>query len=194
MWSYVRNLSSKARAWITAGLGTFAALVVAVTLGVFEAQPQAAISQILPGQSLDAGKWRIKPLKAWVTDQKIHGLTPKADQKALVLEVELTNRTTRSDKSYYSTVHLPPGIGAKAEKPMIYLVRDDALMPSLQPGLPEKMAYVWLMPATAIPKDTVELSFDADIFKRSDNLYGAPGWWGKRVAAKASLALAGGQG
>ena len=106
----------------------------------------------------------------------------------------LLNRTTRSDKSYYSAVHLPPAIEAKAEKPMIYLARDDALMPSLQPGLPEKMAYVWLMPATAIPKDTVELSFDADIFKRSDNLYGAPGWWGKRMAAKASLALAGGQG
>lgn len=36
MWSYVRNLPSKARAWITAGLGTFAALAVAVALGVFE--------------------------------------------------------------------------------------------------------------------------------------------------------------
>eukprot|EP01132_Coremiostelium_polycephalum_P008965 gene8965-10984_t len=187
MWSYVRNLSSKARAWITAGLGTFAALAVAVALGVFEAQPQAAISQILPGQSLDAGKWRIKPLKAWVTDQKIHGLVPKADQKALVLEVELTNRTTRSDKSYYSTVHLPPGIGAKAEKPMIYLVRDDALMPSLQPGLPEKMAYVWLMPATAIPEGRIDFSIEAEKFKPRDNLYGMPGWFNPYTAAKARL-------
>ena len=121
MWSYVRNLPSKARAWITAGLGTFAALAVAVA-------------------------------------------------------------------------HLPPGIGAKAEKPMIYLVRDDALMPALQPGLPEKMAYVWLMPATAIPEGRIDFSIEAEKFKQRDNLYGMPGWFNAYTAAKASLALAGGQG
>ncbi|MGN8023589.1 hypothetical protein ACTJJ7_23035 [Phyllobacterium sp. 22229] len=194
MWSYVRNLSSKARAWITAGLGTFAALAVAVALGVFEAQPQAAVGQILPGQPFDAGKWRIRPLKAWVTDQKIYGLTPKPDQKALVLEVELMNRTARSDKGYYGTVHLPPAIEAKAEKPMIYLARDDALMPSLQPGLAEKMAYVWLMPAAAAPEGRIDFSIEAEKFKPRDNLYGMPGWFNAYTAAKASLALAGGEG
>jgi hypothetical protein len=194
MWSYMRSLSSKALAWITAGIGTFAALAVAVALGVSDARSPNEIPRIVSGQQLDAGKWQITPLKVWVTDQKIYGLTPKPDQKALVLEVELLNRTTQSDKGYYSTFHLPAEIEAKAEKPMIYLARDEALMPSLQPGLVEKMAYVWLMPATAVPKGSVELNIDADIFKLRDNLFGAPGWWGKHTAGKVTLPVAEGQG
>ncbi|MBA8877431.1 hypothetical protein [Phyllobacterium myrsinacearum] len=194
MWSHVRNLSSKALAWITAGIGTFAALVVAVALGVSEARSPNEIPIIKAGQSLDAGRWQVKPLKAWVTDQKIYGLTPKEDQKALILEVELMNRTAQSDRAYYSTFHLPPTLEAAAEKPMIYLARDEALMPSLQPGLQEKVAYVWLMPASAVPKDNIDFSIEAETFKPRDNLYGMPGWFNKYNAATVSLVLAGGEG
>ncbi len=194
MWSYMRNLSSKALAWITAGIGGFAAIAVAVALGVSEARSPNEIPKLSPGQSLDAGRWQIKPLKVWATDQKIYGLTPKPDQKALVFEVELMNLTAQSDRSYYSAFHLPSEIETTAEKPMVYLARDQALMPSLQPGLPEKLVYVWLVPAAVVPKDEVSVSIEAEKFKPQDNLYGMPGWYNKYNAATVSLPLAGGQG
>ncbi|QND51644.1 hypothetical protein HB779_06835 [Phyllobacterium sp. 628] len=194
MWSYVRNLRSKAFAWISAGIGGFAAVAVAIGLGVFEGQAKVEIPAIAPGQSLDAGKWLIKPLKAWFTDQKIFMLTPKAGQKALVLEAELMNRTAQSDKDYYEVFQLPPDIMAKAEKPMFFLARDESVMPSLQPGMPERMVYVWIVPADIVPKDSLDFSIEAETFKLRNNLTGEPGWWGKYTAGTVNLPLQPGQG
>ncbi|MGH6858879.1 MAG: hypothetical protein ACRECY_01405 [Phyllobacterium sp.] len=194
MWSKVLAIRSRAAAWLTAGIGTFAALALAFVLGAFEAMPKGALPQITAGQSIEAGKWQITPLKAWITDSKIHGLTPKEGQKALVVEVELMNRSIQSDMGYASTFLLPPEMGAKADRPMIYLDRDESLMPNLQPGMAEKMAYVWLMPADAVPKGTIELAIEAWGFKLRNNLTGTPGWWNKTIAGSVLLPISAGQG
>ncbi|WP_271895623.1 hypothetical protein [Candidatus Phyllobacterium onerii] len=81
MRSRFLNLRSKAIAWLTAGIGSFAALATAFALGAFEAADKQELPQITAGQSIDAGKWLIKPLKAWVTDQKIFSVTRRKGRR-----------------------------------------------------------------------------------------------------------------
>ena len=78
------------------------------------------LPNITAGQSIDAGKWLIKPLKAWGTDQKIFGVTPKEGQKAVVFAVELMNRTTQSDSGYANTFHLPGKLQAVTDQPLAF--------------------------------------------------------------------------
>ena len=194
MWSQFVTFRSKATAWLMAGLGSFAALGVAFALGAFEAAGKQELPQISAGQSMEAGKWLIKPLKAWVTDQKIYGTTPKEGQKILLFEVELTNRTIQSDSGYSNIFQLPSTVGAKAETPMVYLARDGSSLPDLQPGMMEKVVYLWRMPADAIPKDNVEFVIEAWRFKLRNNLTGTPGWWNKDIAGSVALPLSAEQG
>lgn len=194
MWSQFVTFRSKAAAWLIAGLGSFAALGVAFALGAFEAAGKQELPQISAGQTMEAGKWLIRPLKAWVTDQKIYGTTPKEGQKFLLFEVELTNRTIQSDSGYSNIFQLPSAVGAKAETPMVYLARDESSLPDLQPGMMEKVVYLWRMPADAIPKDNVEFAIEAWRFKLRNNLTGTPGWWNKDIAGSVALPLSAEQG
>ena len=194
MRSHFLNLRSKAIAWLTAGIGSFAALATAFALGAFEAADKQELTQITAGQSIDAGKWRIKPLKAWVTDQKIFSVTPKEGQKAIVFAVELMNRTIQSDSGYANTFHLPPQLEAVAGQPLAYLDRDGSSLPDLQPGMPEKITYVWVVPSGAVPTGTIELGIEAWKFKLRNNLTGTPGWWSKAPAGTVSLPLSTGEG
>jgi hypothetical protein len=194
MWSHVLTFRSKAIAWLTAGIGSLAALGVAFALGAFEAADKTELPQIAAGQSLDAGKWLIKPLRAWVTDQKIYGIMPKAGEKALVFEAEMLNRSVQSDNGYGNTFLLPPAIADKAETPMAYLERDASVLPDLQPGMAEKIIYIWRMPADSVPKDNLELNIEAWKFKLRNNLTGAPGWWSKAIAGTVRLPLSAGEG
>ena len=182
MWSHVLNLRSKAIAGLTAAIGSVAALATAVALGAFEAMPQRQDRQFTPNGTVDAGQWRIKPLAARITGQKAFGVTPKQGQKAIVFEAEMTNLTARSSKDYYGVFHFPSAIDAQAEKPMIYLERDMALLPDLHPGMTEKMAYVWLVPANAAPTDALEFLVTAKAYKPRDNLTGSPGWYNEHTA------------
>jgi hypothetical protein len=189
MWSHFVTFRSKAAAWLTAGLGSFAALALAFAMGAFEAAEKPQLPRITAGQSMEAGKWRIKPLKIWATSQKIYGVRPKEGQKAVVLEVELMNRTIESDSNYFSTFQWPAEIAGKVERPMIYLTRDETLAPGLQPGMPEKMAYVWLMPDDVATGNEVELAIEAWGFKYRNNLTGTPGWWSKNIVGSLRLPL-----
>jgi hypothetical protein len=182
MWFHVLNLRSQAIAWLTAGIGSFAALAVAIALGAFEAMPQQQDPQFTPNETVDAGQWRIKPLAARITSEKAFGVTPKEGQKAIVFEAEMTNLTARSSKDYYGVFHFPSAIDAQAEKPMIYLARDMALLPDLHPGMTEKLAYVWLVPANAAPTGAVEFLVTAKAYKPRDNLTGSSGWYNARTA------------
>lgn len=189
MWSHFVTFRSKAAAWLTAGLGSFAALGFAFVLGAFEAAEKPELPKITAGQSMEAGKWLIKPLKIWVTDQKIYNVTPKDGQNAVVLEVELTNRTIESDNGYYKIFQWPANIAAKTDQPMVYLARDESMSPNLHPGMPEKMAYVWLMPNDTVAGNEVDLAIEAWGFKHRNNLTGTPGWWTKSIVGSVRLPL-----
>ncbi|MCO4316973.1 hypothetical protein M8997_007245 [Phyllobacterium sp. 21LDTY02-6] len=193
MRSHLMAFRSKAAAWLTAGIGSFLALGVAFALGAFEAMPKDTLPKLTAGETMEAGKWRIKPLRLWSTDKKVFSTTPKEGQRALVLEAEVMNRSVKSDSGYATALRLPIEFAA-VEQPMVYLMRDETLMPDLQPGMPEKMTYVWLMPADAMPKDRMIFGIEAFQFKYRNNLTGTPGWWNKHIAGTLEMPLAAEQG
>ena len=190
MWTHVLKLRSKAVAWFTAGIGTFAALALAAALGVFEAMPRQPERHLKPDESIDAGQWRIKPEGVSVTQDKAFGAKPKEGQKAIIFQTQLTNLTARSTKDYYGVFRLPPEIEAQSEKPLVYLARDMTIMPDLHPGMTETMAFVWLVPVGAVPADAVSIAVRAKSYKARDNLTGSPGWFNEHTAGTFTFPLA----
>src|SRR5438445_5172766 len=123
---------SRLQTWITAGAGTIAALFVAGLMGAFGALPAHAPPQLPLDTAIDAGRWRIRPVRAYISQAKTYGVLLKSGQKALVLEVDMTNRTAQSDKAYFD-VFKPEGIALPDPLPMIAPARDAAPTPAPHP-------------------------------------------------------------
>jgi len=129
-----RTARSKFQTWITAGAGTIAALFVAGLMGAFGALPAHAPPQLPLDTAIDGGRWRVQPLRAYVSHARAYGVLLKPGQKALVLEADMTNRTAQSDKAYFD-VFKPDGLALPDPMPMIALTRDATLTPELHPGM-----------------------------------------------------------
>jgi hypothetical protein len=177
------------KAWLAAGAGTAAAILVAGLLGAFAALPAPPVPDLPADQPIDAGQWRVLPIRAYFSANGPYGAPLKPEQQALVLEVGMTNRTAESTKDYFDVFALAAG-AASNEQPFVVLARDSTLSPDLHPGMPERMAYVWALARDASIPARISLSVTAKIFKPRDNLYGTPGWFNPHVVGTFSLAIA----
>ncbi|MBZ9871443.1 hypothetical protein LB542_11315 [Mesorhizobium sp. BR1-1-9] len=184
-----KTARSRIQAWMTAGAGTIAALLAAGLMGAFGALPAHPPPQLPSDAAVDAGRWRIKPVRAYVSHAEIHGVPLKPGQKALVLEADMTNRTAESNKAYFA-VFKPEGITLPDPMPMIALIRDSTLAPELHPGMTERLAYVWPLAGDAALPPTLAFGVTAEIFKPRDNLYGTPGWYNPYRLGTVTLPLA----
>ncbi|TPJ13413.1 hypothetical protein FJW04_21270 [Mesorhizobium sp. B2-7-3] len=171
-----KTARSNVQTWITAGAGTIAALFVAGLMGAFGALPAHGPPQLPPDAVIEAGRWRLQPVRAYVGHARVHGVPLKPGQKALVLEIDMTNRTAQSDKGYFN-VFAPDGVILSDPVPMIVLTRDPTMTPELHPGMTERMAYVWPLAGDAAVPASLAFGVTAEIFKPRDNLYGTPGWY-----------------
>lgn len=176
---------SKLKAWILGGIGTFAALAVGGALGAFDTLEKPVVV-LEPGQTIETGPWKVKPLRAYTVDKGIYGLPLKAGEKAIVFEAEMTNRTALSSKNYFTTFQSP---GGTDDKPFVVLVRDATMSPALQPGLPERMAYVWAVPTGAVPPERFVVAVNGKIHKQRDNLYGVPGWYNEHLIGTVAMTV-----
>ena len=186
MFGIVRG---KAKTWLTAGAGTIAAVLIAGLLGAFEVLPQPPVPEFPAGRPIEAGQWKILPLRAYVSEERFHKLPMKEDRKALLLEVELTNRTAESTKDYFNIFGLT---GPFADQiifgdPFMLLGRDLTMSPELHPGMPERAIYHWQIPKDAVVPERMTFTVNAQIYKRQDNLYGTPGWFNRHEAGKITL-------
>jgi len=167
---------AKLRTWITAGAGTIAAVLIAGLLGAFGSL-EKPLALFEPGAAIETGQWIVRPLSAYVATKGIYGAPVKSGEKALVIEVELTNRTAQSSKDYFALIQPREPIGNPVNTPFIVLTRDSTLSPALHPGMTERVAYVWPMPEAAAPPDALSLGVTSKSYKQRDNLYGLPGWF-----------------
>ena len=173
----LESARSRLKAWTVAGIGTAAAVAVAGVLGVFEARREP-LPVLAPASRIETGEWLLRPLKAYVTAEKYaYGTLLKPGGKALVLELEMINRTAKSTKDYFDVLQAGRTIVDPATKPFIVLTRDSTMSPELHPGMPERMAYIWQLPDGAAAPASFDLTVIRKTYKARDNLYGLPGWF-----------------
>jgi hypothetical protein len=146
------------------------------------------VPSLMPNAAIDAGQWRVKPLRARLSTE--HPLRKAATANSyLLVDVEFTNLMARSSRDFAFVMALdqpeltPPG------EPSIVLVRDMSLPDRLHPQMPETLMLVWQLPADVVLPPKVQLSIRAKTFKAADNLVGAPGWFNPAPVATATLPL-----
>ncbi|HYG43228.1 MAG TPA: hypothetical protein VEA17_09940 [Bordetella sp.] len=185
----MRTAFGKMKTRLAAGIGSTVALGAATLYSIFGAGPPAPVVQYAAGSQIDAGQWQVVPRRAWVSRQKVYDVPLKPGQQALVLEVDLGNRTRMSTRDYSRLFSLHPIPGVTLEQPLVAQVRDPQLGPLLHPGLGERVAFVWRVPDTATPPQALKVDVVAKTFKPIDNLYGTPGWYNPAIVGQVMLPL-----
>lgn len=161
---------------VVAGIGGTAAAVLSLVLGVHEAR-QSSTPTLQPRTDIAAGQWLVRLDSVTVGDRLPDGRALPPDQRAIAVDATLTNQTYSSSSDFQSVVRLvAPALDSRV-KPAFYLVRDAMLLDQLHPGLPERVAIVWIAQASTIPHSPVTLEVEAKSYKSRDNLYAAPGWF-----------------
>lgn len=183
MFSGIRG---KTKTWLTAGAGTIAAVSIAGLLGAFGALPNPPIPESVVGSPIETGQWRAVPLKAYVAGKDLY--PPLKDgQKALVLEVEMTNRTHESSNDCFS-VFRPYMLMERDEiTPTLILMRDPQRLDRLHPGMTERIAYLWTVSDTTHIPDQLKFIVTTKTYKPMDNLKGKPGWFNERPLVEVTL-------
>lgn len=150
---------------------------------------EVSLPVVAPGASIDAGQWRVRPLRAWLSTE--HPLRQPAGQSGpyLLVEVEFTNLMERSSRDYGFVVHIEQPELKQFGEPLVVLVRDMALPDRLHPDMPEALLLVWQWPSTVTAPSQLQLSIHAKTFKPVDNLVGSPGWFNPTAIASTTLSL-----
>ncbi len=141
------------------------------------------------GASIEAGQWRVKPLRARrVTEHPLRH-SPAKSESYLLIECEFANLTERSSGDYRSVVRLEQPEFEQLGEPVFVLARDMALSDRLHPDMPETLLIVWPLPAGMSAPPELKLSIYAKTYKPVDNLVGSPGWFNPAAVANATLTL-----
>ncbi|QKH38408.1 hypothetical protein FOC84_27115 [Achromobacter pestifer] len=171
-----------------AGIGSLLAAASVALYGAYGKLNRASEPVYSADASIQTGQWQVVPRRAWTASTaKVYGVPVKPGATALVVEADLTNRTAESSADYLGLLRWNTPLAATAGKPMVVGLRDTQQMPYLQPGLPERMAFVWMLPPSAAAPARTALAVQSKIYKPVDNLYGAPGWFNPANVGRVEL-------
>jgi len=186
----VRVAFGKFRARLAAGIGSTIAVCAATVYGILGAAPLPAVTGYTAGSRIEAGQWLVIPRRAWVSEEKkVLGVRLQEGERALVVEADLSNRTQASTRDYAKLLKLQSVGGVSVPDPEVALVREARPLPLLHPGLAERVAFVWKLPASAVLPTSLEADVVAKTYKPVDNLYGTPGWFNPRVVGRITMAV-----
>lgn len=171
-----------------AGVGSLAAAASVALYGAYDGTRTAAELVFGADSTVQTGQWRLVPRAAWLAaSDKVYDVRLKPGHTALVVEAELTNRTAESTRDYLDLLQwrAPPGITPGT--PTLVSVRDPQYGPSLHPGLPERVAFIWSMPPGVAPPRQAAFAVESKTYKPVDNLYGTPGWFNPVLIGRVEL-------
>jgi hypothetical protein len=173
------GLKSRTVVWLTTSIGGLLAAGLALGMTIASYRADQPVPKLSLGTPIEAGEWRVVPLSARIDSATPDGRPTRDGQKALVVEVELTNRTAASSNSFYRLVTLDPPLAE--ERPDVFLLRDGDRLAELHPDMAERVALVWIMPQDAAVPPVLKLAVHASVYKRRDNLWGHSGWYNPHV-------------
>ena len=184
----MRPALGKLKARIATGVGSTVAVCSATVYTIMGAGAVAPVTQYQAGAQIEAGRWQVVPHLAWLSKEKrVYGVRVEPGQQALVVEVDLNNRSASSSRMYGETLKPKWPAGAKPQNPDVALLRDPKLVPLLHPGMPERVAYVWVLPDSVALPEKLPIDVIAQTYKRADNLYGTPLWTDPKVVGQFTL-------
>ena len=177
--------------WLTTGIGGFLAAGLVLVNTIASYRTDQPLPRFEAGTAIEAGEWRVVPLSARIDTATPDGRKLRDGQKAVVVEVELTNRTAESSNSFYRLLTLDPPLGKG--QPDVFLLRDRERAAELHPDMTERLAIVWTLPQDAPVPPVLKLAVHASDFKRRDNLRGQNGWgYNPHVAGIIDMPVQGG--
>ncbi|CAM4184243.1 hypothetical protein BOTU111921_15800 [Bordetella tumbae] len=184
----MRPALGKLKTRIATGVGSTVAVCTATVYTIMGAGAVAPVTQYQAGAQIDAGRWQVVPHRAWISKaERVYGVRVQPGQQALVVEVDLNNRSASSSRAYDDTLKPKWPAGAKPENPDVALLRDGKLIPLLHPGMPERVAYVWVLSGSVALPEKMPIEVIAQTYKRVDNLYGTPLWTNPKVIGQFTL-------
>ncbi len=155
-------------------------------LGGLRASVTRGLPQLVAGKFLDAGQWRVRPLRAWTGERCPLSRASAAAAPCLSLEVELTNLTRASSTDLHKVLSVvDPKLPADVETQLM-LARDRDRLSYLHPNMPERVVFSWKLPAANRPRTAVFV-ITAKRFKERDNLLGGEGWFDPKPVAQVQL-------
>ena len=150
---------------------------------------EPTLQSVAAGTSIEAGQWRVKPVRARLATEHPLPYPPVKSDTYLLVEIEFTNLTQRSSSDYGFVVHFEQPELKQLGDPTFVLVRDMTLPDRLHPDMPEALLLVWpWAPGAAAPSE-LRFSIHAKTYKPVDNLVGSPGWFNPAPVARATLSL-----
>jgi hypothetical protein len=150
---------------------------------------ESSLPSIASGTAIEAGQWRVKPVRARLATEHPLPYPPVKSDSYLLLEIEFTNLTQRSSSDYGFVVHLDQPELKQLGEPSFVLVRDMTLPDRLHPDMPEALLLVWPWAAGVAVPPELRFSIYAKTYKPVDNLVGSPGWFNPAPVARATLSL-----
>lgn len=166
--------------WLTTGIGGLLAAGLALVMTIASYRTDQPVPKLSLGAPIEAGEWRVVPLSARIATITPDGRKVRDGQKALVVEMDLTNRTAASSNSFGRLLTLHPSVGAE-DRPTYMLLRDQDLLWEVHPDMTERVAAVWTMPQGAAVPPMLTFAVHASDYKRRDNLWGHSGWYNPHV-------------
>ena len=165
--------------WLTTGIGGFLAAGVVLVMTIASYRTDQPLPKLPLGAPIETGEWSVVPLSARIDTTTPDGRKLRDGQKAVVVEVELTNRTAESSNSFYRLLTVDPSLGE--DRPDVFLLRDRERAAELHPDMAERLAIVWTLPQDAAVPPVLKLAVHGRDYKRRDNLRGQSGWYHPHV-------------
>ncbi|MGO1077452.1 hypothetical protein [Inquilinus sp. CA228] len=179
-------MKSRTVVWLTTGVGGFLAAGLVLVMTIASYRTDQPVPKLSPGAPIEAGEWRVVPLSARIATTTPDGRKVRDGRKALVVEMDLTNRTAASSNSFARLLALDPSVGAE-DRPTYMLLRDQDLLWELHPDMTERVAAVWTMPQGAALPPVLTFAVHTSDYKRRDNLWGHSGWYNRHVLGTLDL-------
>lgn len=191
-----------------ASMAVIALIAASITAwrGGFRAVPDAPLPAFTAEATITTNEWRLRPLGAWLGDRDPTGRRAPAGGAILVIELMAENRTDRSSGSITQALRFVDArdtarngaAGAdqddparQGRTPSLILLRDPSFGAIVHPGLPERVAATWDLPASApapAAKSVTVRVIGREWIER-DSLIGGSGWMRDRPVGELTLPI-----